>query len=86
MKIWKRIKILTFFILILFLFFQLYDVIQCIKMHYPHPAMGIDVNTWIEQYLINIIFTLYWLGIPLILDIILLIISIVKTKKTNTID
>lgn len=81
MKKWKIIKIVTIAVLALFIVSQVYDAFQCMQLQYPQLALGIETFSWIEQYSIRLTFTMIWAGIPLIVDIVLLIISIVKTRK-----
>lgn len=81
MKKWKIIKIITIGVLALFIVSQVYDAVQCMQLQYPQLALGIETFSWIEQYSIQLTFTMIWAGIPLIVDIVLLIISIVKTSK-----
>ena len=81
MKKWKIIKIVTIAVLALFIVSQVYVAFQCMQLQYPQPALGIETHSWIEQYSIQLTFTMIWAGIPLIVDIVLLIISIVKTRK-----
>ena len=51
------------------------------NMTYPHPMLGIDAYKWTDQFAIDIAFILVFWSIPLIIDIILLVISFIKTKK-----
>ena len=82
---WKIVKICTTVFLILFIIRLIIDAIMCMKMTYPHPMLGIDANNWTDQFFVDIAFILVIWGVPLIIDIILLVISCVKTKK-KTID
>lgn len=52
-------------------------------MEYPHPMLGIDAHNWGDQFRTDLLFILYLFGIPLIIDIVLLVISIVKLKNKN---
>lgn len=81
MKKWKIIKIVTIIIPIIFMLNVIIDIIACMNMSYPHPSLGIDTHNWFEQFQIDMAFImLYWI-IPLIVDVILLVVSIKKTKK-----
>ena len=81
MKKWKIIIFITIGVLALFIVSQVYDAVQCMQLQYPQLALGIETFSWIEQYSIQLTFTMIWAGIPLIVDIVLLIISIVETRK-----
>lgn len=81
MKKWKIIKLVTIIILSIFMMYLVYDAIICTQMNYPHPMLGIEAHTWIEQFSVDLIFILITFGIPIIIDIILLIVSIIKLKK-----
>jgi hypothetical protein len=50
-------------------------------MKYPHPMLGADAMTWTDQFMTDLWFFAIIFGIPLIIDIVLLIKSIKNTKK-----
>ena len=81
MKKWKIIKIVTIAVLALFIVSQVYDAFQCMQLQYPQLALGIETHSWIEKYFFDLAFTMIWAGIPLLVDIVLLIISLVKTRQ-----
>ena len=83
MKKWKIIKRISMGMIIVFIAIVIMNAISCYMYNgtYPYPALGIDVHNWYEQFYLNIIFMLYIWGIPLVIDILLLIISIIKIKK-----
>lgn len=81
MKKWKLIRIVTIIMLILFLGYIIFDAIQCINMKYTHPMLGIDANNWLDQFSMDLIFIMLIWGIPLIIDITFLVLSIIKTKN-----
>lgn len=81
MKKWKTVKKITIVVLILFIIRLIIDAILCMNMTYPHPMLGIDANNWIDQFCVDLAFILIIWGIPLIIDIIFLVISCVKTKE-----
>lgn len=83
MKKWKVIRNITVSLLVLFAIYLIMDAITCINMEYPHPMLGLDANNWIDQFRTDLIFILYLFGIPLIIDIVLLVISIVKLRNKN---
>lgn len=80
-KIWKIIRVITIVILVLFVIWMIIDSINCMNMKYPHPMLGIDAYKWTDQFGVDMAFTLYIFGIPLIIDVVLLIVSCVKIKK-----
>lgn len=81
MKKWRIIKIVTISLLIIFVAWQAVDAWKCTKMTYPHLVMGMDAGNWFDQYLVNLAFTLMAVGVPLIIDVVLMVISIIKTRK-----
>ena len=85
MKKWKIVKRITIGVIIVFIVMVGINAISCFMYDgtYPYPALGIDVHNWYEQFYLNMAFMLYIWSIPLIIDIILLIISIIKIKKLN---
>ena len=83
MKKWKVIKIITIVIFILFIVRLIYDAVVCMNMTYPHPALGIDANTWTDQYMLDLPFIMLFWSVPLLINIILFIISLVKLKNRN---
>lgn len=84
MKKWKIIKIITIAIIFLFIIRIIFDAIVCINMKYPHPMLGIDAYNWLDQFGMDLLFLMVMWGIPLIIDIVILIISILKIKKLGS--
>ena len=78
MKKWKIIRTITISLLVLFIIYLIMDAISCINMEYPHPMLGLDAYNWMDQFRTDLIFTLYLFALPLIIDIVLLVISIIK--------
>ena len=85
MKKWKRIRTITTLIIIIFIVIVLWNLISAYtaKVTYPYPALGIDINNWLDRFCLNMGFILYIGGIPIIIDIVLMIISIIKIKKVE---
>lgn len=83
MKKWRIIRTITTVLLILFILYLLLDMINCMNMTYPHPMLGIDALNWIDQFLVDFIFIIITLAIPLIIDITLLVISIIKIHNSK---
>lgn len=84
-KRWKIVLIITSIFLLLCLLRIIGDGICCYMWDgkYPYPALGIDINNWYEQFKLDMAFFFFIMGIPILIDIILLIISIIKIKKYN---
>ena len=82
-KKWKIILIVTSIILIICVLRIIIDEIYCytVDIKYPYPALGIDIHNWYEQFRLDMVFFFYIIGIPLIIDIVILIIAIIKLKK-----
>ena len=83
MKKWKIIRTVTIVILILFALFVLYKMFLCMKMSYPHDSLGVTMYNWFDQFQLELAFIAYIFGIPMIIDITLLVLSIKKIKKHN---
>ena len=83
MKKWKIIFKITLAILIIFIIIAIIHAISVYSsdVTYPYSALGTDVHNWFDAFMIDIAFYLYIFGMPLIIDIILFIISIIKIKK-----
>lgn len=84
MKKWKIIRILTISILCIFALYSIYIASECYKSNsiYPYEALGaVMINNWVEAFWLEMMLRLYILGIPLIINIIFMIVSIIKIKK-----
>lgn len=84
MKKWKKIRVLTISILCIFALYSIYIAIVCCKRNctYPYEALGaVEINNWMEAFRLEMMLRLFILGIPLIINIIFLIVSIIKIKK-----
>ncbi len=85
-KKWKIIKIITTLILCVFLIFCICKAVKIYHMNtnYPYEALGaIKINNWMQEFLLEMTMTLYMFGIPLIVDIVFLIISIIKLNRQD---
>lgn len=82
MKNWKRVFYITLAILIVFLIYVGFLAWNCysVNLTYPRPAMGVDINNWIEYFVMELWVRLIVFGVPLLIDVVLLIKSIVKIK------
>lgn len=87
MKKWKILKAVTLLLLFVFLIYIISIAIGCYinKEIYPYVGIGnIMINNWVDRFAMELVFNLYVLGIPCIVDVILLVISITKIKKLET--
>lgn len=80
---WKIISFITIVFLIIFFIYVLSDAVNCMNMYYPHPMLGTEASNWIEQFTADLLFIMIIWGIPLVIDIVLMIISIIKVKKVK---
>jgi hypothetical protein len=53
------------------------------RMSYPHDSLGVTMYNWFDQFQLELAFIAYIFGIPMIVDITLLVLSIKKLKKHN---
>lgn len=83
MRRWKLIRIVTSILLLFVLIYLIIHIFVCMNMSYPHPMLGIDANTWWDQYQVDLLFFFTVFGIPIVLDLILLIISICKINANK---
>ena len=83
MRKWKIIRFITIVFFIIFFLYLLSDAVNCMNMSYPHPMVGIDASNWIEQFTVDLLFIMINWGIPLVIDIVLMIISVIKVKKSK---
>lgn len=81
MKKWKIVKNIALIILIAFMAYLVWDAILCTQMEYPHPMLGIDAFVWTDQFMMDLAFIIPIFGIPIVIDIAVLIMSIIKLKK-----
>ena len=50
---------------------------------YPYPTIAGDVHNWFEQFVIDVAFIMIGVGIPFVIDVVLLIISVVKLRNSS---
>ena len=84
MKKWKIVRTLTISILCIFVLYSIYLANVCYNSNrsYPYEAFGaVMINNWFESFMLGMMLRLYILGVPLIIDIIFMIVSIKKIKK-----
>ena len=53
-------------------------------VNYPQPSIAGDIENWFEDFIVSLAIQMIIIGIPLVIDIILLIVSIIKIRSTNT--
>ena len=83
MKKWRIICNITGIIILLFLLIIIYLFVSNYFSNatYPYPMMGLDVYNWFDAFVLETSVLFYVLGIPLFIDIVLFIISIIKTRE-----
>ncbi len=83
MRIWKNIfriiLILSIVFIVAVIFFALSTYTS--KSIYPYPVLEINISNWFEKFYLIMGLTLYIIGISLIVNQVLLIISDIKTNK-----
>lgn len=82
MKRWKLIRNITGIIILIFLLLIAYLLVKnyFYNVSYPRPMMGIDAYNWFDAFVIETTACFYILGVPLLIDVLLFIVSIVKLK------
>ena len=87
MKIWKIIRAITVIVLICFIGYITYrGIIHFLAGNYYSDSIGIITYYWYERFEVELALYCYAFGIPFLIDVVLLIISIIKIKKFNKID
>lgn len=81
MKKWRITRSITIVLLVIFLLYLLIDAIFCMNMTYPHPMLGVDALNWVDQFSVDLLFIAIIWGVPLIVDIVLMVVSIIKIKN-----
>ena len=82
MKKWKLIRKITGIIILLFLLLIAFLLIKNYfnNVSYPRPMNGIDAYNWFDAFIIETTISFYLLGIPLLIDVLIFIVSIFKLK------
>lgn len=84
MKKWKIIRIITLALLICFLLFIGYiALINFLDGNYYNDSLGHTTYYWYDRAALIIKLFVYALGVPLIVDTVLLAISIIKISKSK---
>ena len=88
-KIWRIVRIicivLLFVILSLFIGFLIYRGHVYMKLSYPQPMLGLDVQNWFEALMIDAALILHIAAIPLFAVVLTLIVSTVCIRKLKKI-
>lgn len=84
MKKWKIIRNITLALLICFMIFAGYMIIKGFLMgNYYDDIFGVTIFYWFQHVWVGLCLYLYVFGIPLLIDVIILIISIIRIKKLS---
>ena len=82
MKIWKIIRDITVIMLILFIGYIAYrGIMQFTDGNYYSDSMGVMVYYWYDRFLIELLFICLTNFVPIFLDIMLFIVSIIRMKE-----
>lgn len=83
MNKWKNIYKITLVLLILFFILIIYKAIlkYTANVTYPYLALGTDIYNWCDAFKLEVGFIMYILGIPLMIDVVLLVISVIMIMK-----
>ena len=84
MKKWKIIRNITLAILVCFIIFAGYIIINgFLAGNYYNDIFGVTIFYWFQHVWVVLCLYLYVFGIPLLIDVIILIISIIRLKKLS---
>ena len=84
MKKWKVIRIITLIILICFIIFAGYIIIgNLLEGNYYNDILGCTTFYWYERAWMLMMLYLDILGIPLLIDVAIFILSVLKIKKLS---
>ena len=82
MKKWKIVRTITLIILLCFIIFAGYIIIgNLLEGNYYNDIFGTTTFYWYERAWMIMMLYLYILWIPLLVDVIIFIISIIKIKN-----
>ena len=82
MKKWKIVRTITLIILLCFIIFAGYIIIgNLLERNYYNDIFGATTFYWYERAWMIMMLYLYILWIPLLVDVIIFIISIIKIKN-----
>ncbi len=84
MKKWKIIRNITLALLVCFIIFAGYIIINgFLAGNYYNDIFGVTIFYWFQHVWVVLCLYLYVFGIPLLIDVIILIISIIRLKKLS---
>ena len=84
MKKWKITRNITLALLICFILFAGYIIIHgFLAGNYYNDIFGVTIFYWFQHVWVALCFYLYIFGIPLLIDVVILIISIIRIKKLS---
>ena len=84
MKKWKIIRNITLALLVCFMIFAGYIIINgFLAGNYYDEIFGVTIFYWFQHVWVVLCLYLYVFGIPLLIDVIILIISIIRLKKLS---
>ena len=84
MKKWKIIRNITLALLVCFMIFAGYIIINgFLAGNYYDEIFGVTIFYWFQHVWVVLCLYLYVFGIPLLIDIIIVIISIIRLKKLS---
>ena len=84
MKKWKIIRNITLALLVCFMIFAGYIIINgFLAGNYYDDIFGVTIFYWFQHVWVVLCLYLYVFGIPLLIDVIILIISIIRLKKLS---
>lgn len=86
MKFWRKMLKITLGLLVLFIILVLSMMFKYFTadVNYPYPALGVDISNWFEAFILELMFFMILVGVPLLVDIILMIVSVVKLRKSKS--
>ena len=85
-KAWKIVRLATAVLLLAFIVFVIEAMIRNYSYQgsYPYPALGVDINNWVEGTILDVGIYLPLYIIPLPLALIFFIISCIKIKRNSS--
>jgi len=86
MKFWRKMLKITVAVIILFIILVLCMMLKYFTadVDYPYPALGVDISNWFEAFTLELAFFMMIAGVPLLVNIILMITSVVKLRKSKS--
>lgn len=85
MKKWKTIRTISImsliFTAVMLVLRIIYIAINCFNDTYPKPAMGITLNNWFDETLLDITLIIYVIKVPIAIALGFLIVSCIKIYR-----